>query len=133
VKLNLKAPNSTAAALTIRECVPAARNAEFLEWKYKHGAPPANVLFTNWSKAFGDFSKIQFATPIKDFMLGTTYLSRLCKGHAKTSQRLTYLLPQCEGNVKVVAVMPRETGRQFVVAEEIAEKRSAATYTELEH
>ena len=107
--LEFLVPPSLAAAAEIRGALAGvARDADFVRWNAAQGANyawPAKLMMNTWTKAFA-LRDLAFAAPPEDVMLGRPMLEQRAAMMAPQGIAYCITLPQSDGGVKVVGLMP---------------------------
>ena len=90
-----------------RQTRPEA-DAGFVRWNASQGtnfAWPATLIMNTWTKAFA-LSDVAFAAPPADVMIGRPMLEQRAAMMAPQGISYCITLPQSDGGVKVVGLMP---------------------------
>lgn len=110
--------NSLSAAADIRAAMPVAQSAEFVRWQVGQGANaswPAVLLMNSWAKAF-DLSSLGFASEAADMMAGAPFLQQRAAMMAPVGISYCIALPQSDGGLKVVGVVPDAAAQRLHAA-----------------
>jgi len=113
--LEFATKNSLAAAGDIRMALPAAMSKDFVVWHIGQGMNvtkpwPGKLFMNSWVKAI-KLSEVKFASTASDIMLGLPMLQQRATGVVPMGAAYCVTLPQCDGGVKVVGVMPEAMGQ----------------------
>jgi hypothetical protein len=116
MSLELLVSNSLAAAADIRSTLPVAQSADFVRWQMGQGgnASWTGKLFMNtWTKAF-KLADLTFANPAADVMVGIPMLQTRAAMMAPVGVSYCITLPQRDGGLKMVGVMPAAAAEKLV-------------------
>ena len=111
------ARNSLAGAADVRQSLPVAQSPEFIRWNAGQGANmawPGKLLLNTWTKAF-KLADLAFACAPSDVMLGAPMLEQRMAMMAPAGVCYVIMLPQSDGGVKILGVMPAAAVEKLTV------------------